>query len=290
MTHDLFPHQQIGDFTITGLSDGYLHADIDFLSNIEKQEALQIQSAAGVDDPASVHIGCYLIQGKGQTILVDSGAGGIKQWGGLLKENLALINITPLDIDTILLTHAHPDHIGGLLSESEKLVFPNAKLMLHQHELAYWESEQQMEQVSERARGNFVIARKVFTKYAQQIEPFHTTDIFPGIKALPLPGHTPGHTGYLIESKGQKLLLWGDTVHFPYIQIAHPDVTIAFDCDQNIARSTRAKILKMASTDHLLIGGMHLGTSGFAQIREEKGKYTIHYLNSVNKKHQPMSM
>ncbi|CAG8999724.1 MAG: Hydroxyacylglutathione hydrolase [Candidatus Celerinatantimonas neptuna] len=278
MAHGLFPHQQIGDFTITGLSDGYLNTDINFLSNIEKQNALQIQSAAGVDDPASIHIGCYLIQGKGQTILIDSGAGGIKPWGGLLKDNLALMNITPLDIDTILLTHAHPDHIGGLLLPSEKPVFPNAKLMLHQNELAYWTSDQQMEQASERAQGNFAIARKVFSEYSNQLQAFNSTDILPEIKAIPLPGHTPGHTGYMIESEGQKLLIWGDIVHFPYIQIVHPDVAIAFDCDQSIARLTRANVLKMASSAHLLIGGMHLGTSGFAYISEEENKFKINYL------------
>ncbi|MEE4460728.1 MBL fold metallo-hydrolase, partial [Azotobacter chroococcum] len=83
-----FPGQQIGEFSITAISDGYLSASLDLLSNIDPMEASKLQRDAGVSDPSSIHINCYLVHGRGRTILIDAGAGGFKQWGGKLIANL----------------------------------------------------------------------------------------------------------------------------------------------------------------------------------------------------------
>jgi glyoxylase-like metal-dependent hydrolase (beta-lactamase superfamily II) len=94
---------------------------------------------------------------------------------------------------------------------------------------------------------------------------------------MPLPGHTAGHTGYRIDSSSQSLLVWGDIVHFPHIQIARPDVTIAFDQDPIAAAVARSKLLDMVSSERLLIAGMHLGERGFAHIKRMNGSYGILY-------------
>ena len=277
MDHIPFPSQQIGEFSITAISDGYLSASLDLLSNIDSMDASKLQQDAGVSDPSSIHINCYLVRGRGRTILIDAGAGGFKQWGGKLKVNLALAGVQASDIDTILLTHAHPDHVGGLLDASGEAAFPDAQLVVHQHEVAFREDDGNLSRASERARGNFLCARKVFDKYREKMRLFTENEVLPGISAMPLPGHTAGHSGYRIESAGLSLLIWGDIVHFPQIQIARPDVSIAFDQDPLLSAETRSTLLDVVSADNILIAGMHLGELGFARIQRKGNLYRIVY-------------
>ncbi|OEZ78558.1 putative quorum-quenching lactonase YtnP [Janthinobacterium sp. HH104] len=277
MNHIPFPSQQIGEFSITAISDGYLSASLDLLSNIDVMHASKLQQDAGVNDPSSIHINCYLVRGRGRTILIDAGAGGFKHWGGKLKVNLALAGVQASDIDTILLTHAHPDHVGGLLDASGEAAFPDAQLVVHQHEVAFWEDDGNLSRASDRARGNFLFARKVFEKYREKMRLFTGNEVLPGIGAMPLPGHTAGHSGYRIESGGRSLLIWGDIVHFPQIQIARPDVSIAFDQDPLLSAETRSTLLDVVSADNILIAGMHLGELGFAHIQRKGNLYRIVY-------------
>ncbi len=272
-----FPDQQIGEFSITAISDGYLLASLDLLSNIDPMEASKLQQDAGVSDPSSIHINCYLVRGRGRTILIDAGAGGFKQWGGKLKANLALAGVQPADIDTILLTHAHPDHVGGLLDSSGEAAFPDAELVVHQHEVSFWEDDSNLSRASERARGNFLFARKVFDQYREKTRTFVDSEVLPGISAMPLLGHTAGHSGYRIESHDRSLLVWGDIVHFHQHQIARPGVSIAFDQDPILSAETRSKLLDVVSSDKLLIAGMHLGELGFAHIKRKGMGYEIFY-------------
>lgn len=272
-----FPGQQIGDFSITAISDGYLCASLDLLSNINPTQAYKLQQDAGVSDPSSIHINCYLVRGRGRTILIDAGAGGFKQWGGKLKANLALAGVQPADINTILLTHAHPDHVGGLLDSSGEAAFPDAELVVHQREVSFWKDDGNLSRASERARGNFLFARKVFDQYREKTRTFTDNEVLPGISAMPLLGHTAGHCGYRLDSNDRSLLVWGDIVYFPQIQIARPDVSIAFDQDPLLSAETRSKLLSVVSSDKILIAGMHLGELGFARVERLGKTYKISY-------------
>jgi glyoxylase-like metal-dependent hydrolase (beta-lactamase superfamily II) len=236
-----------------------------------------MQSDAAQKEPSAVHINCYLVRGAGRTILIDGGAGGIKQWGGRLKTNLSLAGVEPAEIDTILLTHAHPDHVGGLVDTAGRIAFPNAELVAHQREVAFWQDDGKLSRASERARGNFAIARQVFDGYRDKLRTFDVGEVLPGIRAMPLPGHTDGHSGYLLESHNQGVLVWGDIVHFPHIQIQRPDVSIAFDQDPSQAAATRSRLLDLVSSEGLLIAGMHLGELGFARIKRTSASYGLLY-------------
>lgn len=278
MSHLALPSQAVGDFTITAISDGYLHASFDFLANIDPAEASRMQENAGITDHTSIHINCYLVCGGGRTILIDAGAGGFKQWGGRLTANLLLAGIHPSEIDAILLTHAHPDHVGGVMNASGEAVFPNAELVAHHREVAFWEDDGNLSRAPERARGNFLAARQAFDGYRERLRTFDAGEVLPGMTAVPLPGHTAGHTGYRLESGGQNLLVWGDIVHFPEIQIPRPDVSIAFDQDAHLAAETRTRLLDIASSENLRIAGMHLGESAFGHIaRTANGTYAVSY-------------
>nr|WP_241013221.1 MBL fold metallo-hydrolase [Burkholderia sp. Tr-20355] len=250
-------------------------ASLDFLSNIDTAEASRMQRDAGQQEPSAIHINCYVIRGAGRTILVDAGAGGIRQWGGRLIPNLLLAGIDPAVIDTILLTHAHPDHVGGLMNAAGHVTFPQAELVVHRREVGFWQDDANLSRASERARGNFLIARQVFDGYRDRLRMFDEGEVLPGIRAMPLPGHTDGHTGYVVESGDRGLLVWGDIVHFPHIQIRRPDVSIAFDQDATEAATTRSRLLDRVSAEGLLIAGMHLGEAGFARVTRTKGGYGL---------------
>lgn len=277
MNRITLPTQQIGDFSITAIGDGYASASLDFLTNINQMDAINLQKSAGVNDPTSIHINTYLIRGRGRTILIDTGAGGYNQWGGDLQTNLALTGVMPEDIDTILLTHAHADHIGGLVNTFGEAAFPNAELFIHEHELSFWENENNMIRASKHVQANFLFVKNVFAKYRERIRTFINNDILPGISSVHLPGHTPGHCGYQIETGNSSLIIWGDMVHFPFIQIAHPNVSIAFDQDPILSAQIRNKLLDIVSTEKLLVAGMHLNDLGFAYIEHSGTSYKISY-------------
>ena len=277
MNRITLPTQQIGDFSITAIGDGYASASLDFLTNINQMDAINLQKSAGVNDPTSIHINTYLIRGRGRTILIDTGAGGYNQWGGDLQTNLALTGVMPEDIDTILLTHAHADHIGGLVNTFGEAAFPNAELFIHEHELSFWENENNMIRASKHVQANFLFVKNVFAKYRERIRTFINNDILPGISSVHLPGHTPGHCGYQIETGNSSLIIWGDMVHFPFIQIAHPNVSIAFDQDPILSAQIRNKLLDIVSTEKLLVACMHLNDLGFAYIEHSGTSYKISY-------------
>ncbi|MEZ0214208.1 MAG: MBL fold metallo-hydrolase [Xanthobacteraceae bacterium] len=277
MSNLTFPTQQVGDLTITAVSDGYLHASFDFLANIDPADAARMQENAGITDHTSIHINCYLVRSGGRTILIDAGAGGFKQWGGRLKTNLLLAGIHPSEIDAILLTHAHPDHVGGLMDASGEAVFPNAELVAHHREIAFWQDDGNLSRAPERARGNFLVARQTFDGYRDRLRTLDGGEVLPGITAMPLPGHTAGHTGYRLDSGDKSLLVWGDIVHFPQIQVPRPEVSIAFDQDSHLAADTRSRLLDCVAAEQLLIAGMHLGEPGFARIERKKLAYGVAY-------------
>ncbi|MGK3226619.1 MBL fold metallo-hydrolase [Enterobacter soli] len=265
MSHPL-PFRQIGDFQITALSDGTMSASLELLSGIENADANAIQQSARIAEPGDIHINCYLIRGRGRVILVDAGTGPLNTTGGQLIASLAATGVSPDDVDTVLLTHCHPDHIGGLLDPEKQPVFKHAEIMLHPLEAQHWQDDEKFSVANERAQRNFRLARQTLNAYAQKLRFFNGDKIAGAILPLGLPGHTPGHTGFQINTDDQCLLIWGDIVHYPHIQSAHPDVSILFDTDPAQAEQTRKNIMEHAASKKMLIAGMHLGQAGFARI------------------------
>lgn len=275
MNASSFPSCQVGDFQVTALSDGFMSASLDLLSGIATADAASIQYNAGIAEPGNIHINCYLIRGRGRTILVDAGTGGLNKAGGEIKANLAAVGVSQNDVDTVLLTHCHPDHIGGLLDAESRPVFEHAKLLLHYREADYWRDDEKLNMASERGQRNFRLARQTLDAYAHNVRFFNEDNITEGISPVWLPGHTPGHCGFRIDSDERSLLIWGDIVHYPYIQTAQPAATILFDADPAQAEETRKKILAQAVREKWLIAGMHLGQVGFAGIFKTERSYAI---------------
>ncbi|MGG6898424.1 MBL fold metallo-hydrolase [Rhizobium sp. BR 315] len=161
--------RKIGDLVLTTLSDGYLDVSFDLLSNIAPEEIDQILEAAAVPKRARATIQSYLIQSSTKTVLIDGGAGGMNGWGGELQNSLASVGVAKSDIDLVLLTHGHPDHLGGLATENGEPVFPNAELALSKAELAFWTDDAIINAAPEGFRPFFLAARKVFDAYDDRL-------------------------------------------------------------------------------------------------------------------------
>ncbi|WP_313547005.1 MBL fold metallo-hydrolase [Leifsonia aquatica] len=270
-----YPSRTVGDYTITAVSDGHLTADIGLLVNIDPAEASALQQRGGASADAPMHINSFVIRGAGRCALMDAGAGGVKGWGGHLLAGLSRAGVEAADIDTVLLTHAHPDHVGGLLDRDGRAAFPHAELRLDPRELAFWMDDANLARANERARGNFRLAREVLAAYAGSIRPIGADEVLPSVTAVPLFGHTGGHTGYLVPHDTDGVFFWGDTVHFPAVQIARPEASVALDDDPVRAAHSRIEVVQMLSSDSLIAAGAHLGAEGFARVERSRGGYRL---------------
>jgi glyoxylase-like metal-dependent hydrolase (beta-lactamase superfamily II) len=267
----------LGDFEITALSDGVFDLKTrELLTNVRPAilDDLLARSFHGEVVPTSVN--AYLVNTGGTLILVDTGAA--KLFGptlGNLVANLVASGYRPEQVDTILITHMHPDHVGGLVAAGKR-VFPNATVYADQREADFW--------LNPAALKTAPADRKAFVQgAAASIGPYASAGrfkrfkapqaLFSGIRALAAPGHTPGHTIYEIESKGQKLLLWGDLVDIAAVQFAEPTVTIAFDSDAPVIIRERAKAYAAAAQGRYLVAGAHLPFPGFGHIRTARVGY-----------------
>jgi glyoxylase-like metal-dependent hydrolase (beta-lactamase superfamily II) len=271
-------HRKIGDIVVTAISDGYLDGNLEVMRNVDVEKARQILSDA-FRPARRTSVNTFLIHSKGRTAIVDTGSGNYLQpTAGLVQRNLASAGIDPKSIDTVLLTHMHPDHSAGLTDMTNgQLFFPNAELVMHENELAHWFDDGAMAKADERsAKLYFQAGREQVAPYKKRTRLFNQGEVFPGVTAVPSLGHTPGHTAYLIASGKDQLMIWGDTVHVPEVQTAFPEAGMAFDTDLAAAAAARKRMFDRVAADGVLIAGMHLHFPAFARLARRGDAYALH--------------
>jgi len=271
-------HRRIGDIVVTTISDGYLDGTLDVMRNVDLDKARQILTDA-FRPARRTSVNTFLIHSKGRTAIVDTGSGNYLQpTAGFVQRNLALAGIDPKSIDTVLLTHMHPDHSAGLTDMSNgQLLFPNAELVMHENELAHWFDDGAMAKVDERSTQlYFQAGREQVAPYKSRTRLFKDGEVFPGVTAIPSHGHTPGHTAYLIASGNDQLMIWGDTVHVPEVQTAFPEAGMAFDTDLAAAAAARKRMFDRVSADGILIAGMHLHFPAFSRLARRGDAYALY--------------
>ena len=265
--------RRIGDAIVTALADGYLDLGPQTMPATPWDDL-----APALDTPFTTpeayrsSINAFLVEMDGKRILIDAGGAqsGMASLGRL-GPTLAAIGVEPASVDALAMTHLHPDHAGGAFDATGAAVFANAAMILHTKEHAHWHDDSL---VNDANRGYFDLARKATEAYANRLTQFDTDgEILPGLFAEFLPGHTPGHTGYRIESGGDTLLIWGDIVHIPPVQLRNPEIGIAFDVDGAQAEATRRRILDRAASDRLKIAGMHRPWPGIGHIERDRDGY-----------------
>ena len=194
---------------------------------------------------------------------------------GRLLGNLAAAGVSPGDIDAILLTHLHIDHVGGLTDASGAAVFGRAEVFVAEAEAAFWLDQARAAQAPEAMRPAFAVAAAALAPYDGRVTRFTGGEPVPGIAAESLPGHTPGHTVYRIAGDEGGLLIWGDIMHLPDVQSRFPGVTMAFDVDPIQAEATRRRVFERAARERLLVAGMHMHFPGFAHVTVAGDGYAL---------------
>lgn len=267
----------VGDIEVTALNDGTFQMDVAKLLHGIKPAALDKALAhAFLKAPVEASVNGFLINTGAKLVLVDTGAGSF--YGptlGKLVSNLQAAGYQPDQVDEIYITHMHVDHVGGLVADGKR-VFPNAVVRAAQAEGEYWLSQAKLDAAPEDQKGGFRNAMATINPYlaAGKYKPFiGDIDLVPGVRAMGTFGHTPGHTVYVVESKGEKLVLWGDLMHVASVQFPDPSVTIGFDSDSKAAQAQRAKVFADAAAAGFLVGGAHLPFPALGHLRKDGSGY-----------------
>ncbi len=260
----------LGQFEVTALNDGTAAFPMAKLLNQKPELSQSELKHSFLDDGFQTSVNAYLINTGSKLVLIDTGAASL--FGptlGKMLANLKASGYQPEQIDEIYITHMHGDHVGGLMADG-KMVFPNAIVRADQHDADYWLSQAKMDAAPKDAKGGFQGAMASLNAYvaAGKFKPFDgDTDLVPGIRAKATRGHTPGHSIYIVESDGQKLVLWGDLMHVAAVQFPHPEVTIQFDSDNKAAMAQRKAAFADAAKGGYWVGSAHISFPGLGHLR-----------------------
>lgn len=270
----------LGSYQLTALYDGTWFVPID-------DKFIRNASAADVDKALAlaflpprvlpVTFTALLVNTGSKLILIDTGtAGQITDTAGVMPDNLKVAGVTPADIDTIVISHFHPDHIDGLKTTDGDKVFPNAEIWVPEPEWAFWMDEAKMSRFSGPVHRYFLNARRIFRDIANEVRRFEPgAEVTPGIRSIPAYGHTPGHTAFSVHSGNQSLLVVSDTVRNPYLFVRHPDWQPLFDMDGPAAVAARRAMLDRAAADRMLVAGYHFPFPACGHIVKSGAAYAF---------------
>ena len=268
----------LGSFEVTALSDGTVGLPVDkLLTNTSADKVMSLLARAYQSSPLETSVNGYLINTGSELVLIDTGAAGL--FGptlGKLVANLKASGYQPEQVDEIYVTHMHPDHVGGLMS-GDKRSFPNAVVRADVREGDFWLSKANLDAAPADSKGFFQGAMASLNPYvaAGKFKAFDgDVELVPGIRALPARGHTPGHSLYVVESQGEKLVVWGDLMHVAAVQFVEPQVTIQFDNDAKAAAPQREKNYADAANKGYYVAVAHVSFPGIGKLRSDGRGYT----------------
>jgi glyoxylase-like metal-dependent hydrolase (beta-lactamase superfamily II) len=246
-TNDVL-HGASGAWRVWSLSDGYLDMPADLLRDPHNNP---VKEAAPAGSQLRLSVNCFALAGPSvDGVLIDCGGGSWAPTVGRLEQTMAEAKIDPASITVLALTHTHQDHLNGLLTRDGRVFFPNLK------EIA----------ISEAAVELFR-AEPHLAQFRPLLRPIRNGEhVIEQLRAVALPGHAPGHTGYALDTDDDHFLFFGDVIHVPALQFANPAFSWGYDDDQSTARATRLKVFQDTVATGTWIAGAHLGRPGIGRV------------------------
>ncbi len=270
-----FYRYKVGDIEVTAVHDGsFTFPAKGFVRNAEQEQV--DQATQDVFMPAGqvvIPITTLVLNQGGRITLIDTSRGAAAP-GGNWMSNLRAAGIDPAQVNTIVISHFHGDHIGGIRGQDGAATFPNAEVMVPAQEWAFWMDDGKMSQAPDAMKGAFQTVRRVFGPMAKDVKQYEAgKEIVPGLTTVAAPGHTPGHTAYMLSSGQGKLLVMSDTTNHPALFVRNPDWAAVFDMDADQARQTRRKMLDMAAAEKTQVAFYHAPFPATGHIAKEGSGY-----------------
>lgn len=285
----------VGDASVVTLSDGTVPQDLHaLLKGTSPTEIDTMLQRVFMENPIEASINGFLVVTGKRIVLVDTGAGAFfgPGNGGKLADSLRSSGYRPDQITDVLLTHIHTDHSGGLVDARGRMVFAKATIHVGQPDLDYFLASANQNGIDGYDRAYFQQATTSLRPYVQagRVKGFTVAgEVVPGIDAVPTPGHTPGHAFYVLKSKGQTLEFIGDILHVQAVQMARPEITIAFDVAQPAAESQRKQQFLRIAQEANMVAGAHLPFPGIGHLRKESSGFAYVPTDYRNRAIQPQT-
>lgn len=262
---------KVGNIEVTALCDGFTRVQEKLFPKSNEARAKELRAAAYLrPGEIPIPVNAYLVNTGDKLALID--AGNALNYGptmGHLPAAMKAAGVDPKDVDAVVITHVHPDHTNGLLTPTGERAFPNAELVIQKREHDFWNDPAKLNGASPIMKRLLDMAIPTFKPYAKQTRMIEgETEVLPGIRSMPLFGHTPGHTGYMVSSGADTLLVWGDIIHLAAFQLPEPEWSIAYDVNPEAAIATRKRTLDMVSKDRIPVVGGHLPFPGKGYIEK----------------------
>ncbi len=267
--------RKIGDVEITAVCDGILPSNVKCALGIELDD-VEKMTGLSRDETLWMHVNEFVLKIGDKLALIDTGAAERMYPSlGLLIGNLKSRGFDPAKIDYIFLTHLHPDHMHGLVDADGKPNFPNAEVFVHEKEANFWLDRDLTG--NPKLDGNITNAERNTRPYRTkgQLRTVKDGEGIAGVSVLCCPGHTPGHSSWIVSSGKDSAIMWGDIIHLEKVQLARPDVTVTYDLDGALAANSRTRILDMCATDRLTVLGAHLAFPGFQNVVRRASGYEL---------------
>jgi glyoxylase-like metal-dependent hydrolase (beta-lactamase superfamily II) len=271
---------KVGAAEVTALYDGIWEKPHDpaFIANASVEDVKAAMVKAGLPaDFVSIPFTVLVIKTGGKTIMCDSGTGGqVQPTAGKLAANMKAAGIDPAKIETILISHCHPDHIFGLMEkDTNKPVYPNAELIISDVEYKFWTDPAVIDRLPEARKGLARRIQAVFPtwKNIRQVE--GEPEVAPGIRLVSSPGHTPGHRAFHLSSGSSQLMISNDTAYVPALVVANPGWHGQYDQNAAMAEESRRKLLDRVIADKIMICGYHFPFPGAGTISKDGAGYAL---------------
>jgi glyoxylase-like metal-dependent hydrolase (beta-lactamase superfamily II) len=256
-----FYRYKVGDIEVTAINDGFAQRPLEgFVRNAELSQVQQAMQDAFIPGNAlPITFNTLVLNSGGRLTLIDTGNGDMgAPTSGRWMANFRAAGFDPAQVNTVVISHFHGDHINGLRLKDGTAVFPNAEVMVPAAEWTFWMDDARMNQAPEGMKGAFQGVRRVFGPIANNVKRYDMDkEVVPGLTAVAAPGHTPGHTAYMLSSGNGKLMIMSDTTNHPALFVRNPDWSAVFDMDADQARATRRRMLDMAASERAQVAFYH---------------------------------